>query len=265
MSLAFLQLPACRILGPRLQRRGGRSVALREEEEGDPVIARRRRGCHARESSSVLPSARCQEAGSARVQQNHRTTTDPVQESARQWAATASRGRRGGGGFARETGRRRLRESGQGSSSRPAEVGSEITELPRGEELFEIVIISSRGFATLLLRSWTSPFWYSGAHTLAILAQLMPSALLTPVMLLFLQVVFFFGLIYPLPDFPSSCARELLPTPRKPRTEGAPPSATTRGTRQQVISALSHCSASRGTRHQVRPATARALALFATT
>jgi hypothetical protein len=29
--------------------------------------------------------------------------------------------------------RRRLCESGHGSSSRPAEVGSEITELPRGE------------------------------------------------------------------------------------------------------------------------------------
>ena len=161
MSLAFLQLPACRILGPRLQRRGGRSVALREEEEGDPVIARRRRGCHARESSSVLPSARCQEAGSARVQQNHRTTTDPVQESARQWAATASRGRRGGGGFARETGRRRLRESGQGSSSRPAEVGSEITELPRGEGREACSPNSEKKFAgaiwpgVFVARDWT--------------------------------------------------------------------------------------------------------------
>jgi hypothetical protein len=112
-------------------------------------------------------------------------------------------------------------------------------------ELFEIVIISSRDFAALLLRSWTSPFWYSGAHSRAILGQLMPRALLTSVMLLFLQVVFSFGLIYPLPDFPSSCARELLPTPRKPRTEGAPPSAT-RGTRHQVRPALSHCSATGG-------------------
>jgi hypothetical protein len=34
-------------------------------------------------------------------------------------------------------------------------------------ELFEIVIISSRGFATLLLRSRASLVWYSRAHILA--------------------------------------------------------------------------------------------------
>jgi hypothetical protein len=86
-------------------------------------------------------------------------------------------------------------------------------------ELFEIVIISSRGFATLLLRSWTSSFWYSGAHSLAILAQLMPRALLTPVILLFLQVVFFFGLIYPCRT-PRLLAREnscQLPENQEPR------------------------------------------------
>jgi hypothetical protein len=45
-------------------------------------------------------------------------------------------------------------------------------------ELFEIVTFSSRGFATLLLRSCASPFWYSGAHSRAILGQLMPGDLL---------------------------------------------------------------------------------------
>ena len=35
------------------------------------------------------------------------------------------------------------------------------------KELFEIVIISSRGFATLLLRSRASPVWYSRAHIVA--------------------------------------------------------------------------------------------------
>jgi hypothetical protein len=49
---------------------------------------------------------------------------------------------------------------------------------PKSAELFEIVTFSSCGFATLLLRSCASPFWYSGAHSRAILEQLMPRALL---------------------------------------------------------------------------------------
>lgn len=46
------------------------------------------------------------------------------------------------------------------------------------DELFEFVTFSSRGFATLLLCSCASPFWYSGAHSHARLGQLMPHALL---------------------------------------------------------------------------------------
>jgi hypothetical protein len=55
-----------------------------------------------------------------------------------------------------------------------------LSDVPR-VELFEIVIISSRGFAILLLRSWISSFCYSVAHSLAILAQLMSSALLASI------------------------------------------------------------------------------------
>jgi hypothetical protein len=51
--------------------------------------------------------------GSARAQQNHRAAMDPVQGSVRQWATTNSRGRWGGGGFARAE---------QGNPSQPPEV-----------------------------------------------------------------------------------------------------------------------------------------------
>jgi hypothetical protein len=39
-------------------------------------------------------------------------------------------------------------------------------------ELFEFVTISSRGFATILLRSCASPIWYYAAHICAILGLL---------------------------------------------------------------------------------------------
>lgn len=46
--------------------------------------------------------------------------------------------------------------------------------VPIKMELFEFVTFSSRGFATLLLRSYVSSFWYSGTHSCARLGQLMP-------------------------------------------------------------------------------------------
>jgi hypothetical protein len=49
---------------------------------------------------------------------------------------------------------------------------------PRSEELFEFVTISSRGFATILLRSCASPIWYYAAHIYAILGLLFSRALL---------------------------------------------------------------------------------------
>jgi hypothetical protein len=78
-------------------------------------------------------------------------------------------------------------------------------------ELFEIVTISSRGFATLLLRSRESPFWYSGAHRRARLGQLLPRTLLT-------SVFQFFGLIYPRVFFrsgvlPATGKQNSLPSP----------------------------------------------------
>jgi hypothetical protein len=110
-------------LGSRkaLQRRGGRSGALCEEEEEHLVLARRRGGGHAWGSFGASPSA--QVRGSAHAQRNHWAAMDLVQGSVRQWAATDSRGWRGGGGFARAE---------EGNPSRPAEVGSEITGVPRG-------------------------------------------------------------------------------------------------------------------------------------
>jgi hypothetical protein len=97
-------------------------------------------------------------------------------------------------------------------------------------ELFAIVTISSRGFATLLLRSRASPFWYSGAHSRTRLGQLFPRALLTSVFQFFMQVEFPFGLIYPQgvlalgwqPDF--ECSSECSSCHQK--TELAPPCAT---------------------------------------
>jgi hypothetical protein len=71
-------------------------------------------------------------------------------------------------------------------------------ETALGLELF------ARGFATLLLHSRVSLFWYSGAHSRARLGQLIPRALLTSVFQFFMQVEFPFGLIYP---FECSCAR----------------------------------------------------------
>jgi hypothetical protein len=68
---------------------------------------------------------------------------------------------------------------------------------PLIDELFEFITFSSCGFATLLLRSCVSPFWYSGDHSRARLGQLMSRALLTSVLLLFMQVVYPFILIYP--------------------------------------------------------------------
>jgi hypothetical protein len=64
-------------------------------------------------------------------------------------------------------------------------------------ELFEIVIISSRGFAPLVLRSRASPVWYYGAHSLASLGHLIPRPLLTYVLQILMPVVFPFGLTYP--------------------------------------------------------------------
>jgi hypothetical protein len=106
-------------------------------------------------------------------------------------------------------------EKGGGDDGRPAVAESErkIEGRPEGTELFEIVTISSRGFATLLLHSRASPFWYSGAHSRARLGQLFPRALLT-------SVFQFFGLIYPQGVLALGCSS------CHQKTELAPPCAT---------------------------------------
>jgi hypothetical protein len=64
-------------------------------------------------------------------------------------------------------------------------------------ELFEFVTLSSRGFATILLRSCASPIWYYAAHIRAILGLLFSPALLPCVFLRLMKFVYPFVLIYP--------------------------------------------------------------------
>jgi hypothetical protein len=63
--------------------------------------------------------------------------------------------------------------------------------------LFEFITFSSRGFTSLLLRSCTSSVWYYGVQSHARLGQLISRAPLTSVLLLLMQVVYPFVLIYP--------------------------------------------------------------------
>jgi hypothetical protein len=83
-------------------------------------------------------------------------------------------------GVVRRLSRWAMREARRGGSASGTDVSTDTgsARLGRIMELFETVTISSRGFATLLLRSRASPFWYSGAHSHATLGQLFSRALL---------------------------------------------------------------------------------------